>query len=45
MSSIIVLVAAAVYVALYFLYGKPLEKKVVKADDNLQTPAHRLFDG
>lgn len=45
MSSIIVLVAAAVYVALYFLYGKPLEKKVVKADDNLQTPAHRLMDG
>ena len=45
MSSIVVLVGAVVYVALYFLYGKPLEKKVVKANDELKTPAHRLFDG
>lgn len=45
MSSIIVLVGIVVYVALYFLYGKRLESKVVKADDSVQTPANRLFDG
>jgi carbon starvation protein len=45
MSSIIVIVAAVVYVALYFLYGKKLETSVVKANDSIETPASRLFDG
>lgn len=45
MSSIIVIVAAVVYVALYFLYGKRLETSVVKANDAIETPASRLFDG
>jgi hypothetical protein len=45
MSSIIVIVAAVVYVALYFLYGKKLETNVVKANDAIETPASRLFDG
>lgn len=45
MTSIIVIVGIAVYIALYFLYGKKLETNVVKADDNMATPAHRLHDG
>lgn len=45
MSSIIVLAGIVVYVALYFLYGKRLEKNVVKADDSIETPASRLYDG
>ena len=45
MSSIIVVVAVVIYIALYFLYGKRLETSVVKADDSIETPASRLFDG
>lgn len=45
MSSIIVIVGIVVYIALYFLYGKKLETGVVKADDSIQTPASRLYDG
>ncbi len=45
MSSIVVLVGVVVYIALYFLYGKKLERNVVKADDSIQTPANRLYDG
>jgi len=45
MSSIIILVGIVVYIALYFLYGKRLEGNVVKADDSVQTPANRLYDG
>ncbi|MFP4300493.1 MAG: carbon starvation protein A [Spirochaetaceae bacterium] len=45
MTTIITLVGIAVYVALYFTYGRRLETNVVKASNDLQTPAHRLFDG
>ncbi|WP_297066120.1 carbon starvation protein A [Thermococcus sp.] len=44
-SAVIVLIAAAIYVGLYFSYGKALQNKVVKADPNRPTPAHRLYDG
>jgi len=30
---------------MYFTYGKSLQNKVVKADPNRPTPAHRLYDG
>lgn len=45
MTTIIVFVGAALYAVLYFTYGRSLERKVVKADDNIKTPAHRLYDG
>ena len=45
MSSIVVIVGVVVYVALYFVYGRKLETDVVKADNKLETPAKRLFDG
>jgi len=44
-SAVIILVAAAIYVGMYFSYGKALQNKVVKADPNRPTPAHRLYDG
>lgn len=44
MSAIILLIAVAVYVGFYFTYGKRLEKKVVRADPDAETPAHRLKD-
>ncbi|WP_099211407.1 carbon starvation CstA family protein [Thermococcus henrietii] len=44
-SAVIILIAAAIYVGLYFSYGKALQNKVVKADPNRPTPAHRLYDG
>jgi len=45
MTTLIVLVGVAVYVGLYFTYGRKLETGVVKASNENATPAHRLFDG
>ncbi|WP_297534942.1 carbon starvation protein A [Thermococcus sp.] len=44
-SAVIILIAAAIYVGFYFSYGKALQNKVVRADPNRPTPAHRLYDG
>ncbi|WP_297506067.1 carbon starvation protein A [Thermococcus sp.] len=44
-SAVVVLIAAAIYVGMYFTYGKALQNKVVRADPNRPTPAHRLYDG
>ncbi|MGC8788336.1 MAG: carbon starvation CstA family protein [Caldisericum sp.] len=43
-TGIIVLVGAIFYLFFYFTYGKSLEKNVVKADPNKETPAVRLRD-
>ena len=45
MSSIVVVVGIVVYIALYFTYGRKLERDVVKASDANATPASRLYDG
>ena len=45
MTTIIVVVGVAVYVGLYFTYGRRLESKVVKANNDIETPAKRLYDG
>ncbi|QDA31324.1 carbon starvation protein A [Thermococcus indicus] len=44
-SAVIVLLAGVIYLAMYFSYGKSLQSKVVKADPNRPTPAHKLYDG
>ncbi|WP_457750854.1 carbon starvation CstA family protein [Thermococcus sp.] len=44
-SAVIILIAGAIYVALYFSYGKALQNRLVKADPNRPTPAHKLYDG
>jgi carbon starvation protein len=45
MTSLIAVVGVAVYVLLYFTYGRKLERDVVKASNDNPTPAHRLYDG
>ncbi len=45
MTTVIVLVGFVLYAGLYFTYGRKLETEVVKADNSIQTPAHRLSDG
>jgi len=44
-SAVVILIAAAIYVGMYFTYGKALQNKVVRADSNRPTPAHKLYDG
>ena len=44
-SAVVILIAAAIYLGMYFTYGKSLQNKVVKADPNRPTPAHKLYDG
>ncbi|MDV3104358.1 carbon starvation CstA family protein [Thermococcus waiotapuensis] len=44
-SAVVILIAAAIYLGMYFTYGKSLQNKVVRADPNRPTPAHRLYDG
>ena len=45
MTTIIILIGLGLYVALYYTYGKKVERDVVKANDSAETPAKRLFDG
>lgn len=45
MTTLIVAGGLAIYVILYLTYGKKLEREVVKASDENETPATRLFDG
>ncbi|ASJ12743.1 carbon starvation CstA family protein [Thermococcus thioreducens] len=44
-SAVIILIAAAIYLGMYFTYGKSLQNKVVRADSGRPTPAHKLYDG
>ncbi|AEH24201.1 carbon starvation CstA family protein [Pyrococcus yayanosii] len=44
-SAVLILIAAVIYVFFYMTYGKALQNKVVRADPNRPTPAHRLYDG
>jgi len=44
-TTLIVLVGLAIYVLLYFLYGKKLERDVVGATDANEAPSSRLYDG
>ncbi len=45
MTTLIVAGGLAIYVILYLTYGKKLEREIVKASDENETPATRLFDG
>ncbi|TVR34106.1 MAG: carbon starvation protein A [Spirochaetaceae bacterium] len=44
MTAIVAIVGGILYVVLYLTYGRKLEA-TVKADNSIQTPAHRLYDG
>ena len=45
MTTLIIVFGFALYLLLYFTYGKKIEKDVVRASDNNQAPSQRLFDG
>lgn len=45
MTTLIILIGLAVYVVLYFTYGKKLERDVVVATDTNEAPSSRLYDG
>lgn len=45
MSSLVIAIGLLLYLALYFTYGKKIERDVVKASDSTETPAKRLYDG
>lgn len=45
MTTIVTIAGVAVYLILYFTYGKRLETTTVKANDENKTPAHRMYDG
>jgi len=44
-TTLIILIGLAVYVVLYFTYGKKLERDVVVATDTNEAPSSRLYDG
>ena len=45
MTTLIVLLGVGIYLALYFTYGRKVERDVVKASDAQNPPSARLFDG
>ncbi|MCX7981367.1 MAG: carbon starvation protein A [Syntrophales bacterium] len=44
-STLIIVGGFLIYIILYFTYGKKIERDVVRASDDLQTPSQRLYDG
>jgi len=44
-TTVIIIIGFIIYIGLYFTYGKKIERDVIKASDEIQTPAHRLYDG
>jgi len=44
-TSVLVVVGVVLYLLFYHLYGRTLEKGLVKADSEALTPARRLYDG
>ena len=45
MTTLIILVGFALYLLLYFTYGKKIEKDVLKVSDDNQVPSEKLYDG
>jgi carbon starvation protein len=44
-TTVVIVIGFIIYVGLYFTYGKKIERDVVKASDDIKTPAERLYDG
>lgn len=45
MTTLIIVLGFAIYLILYFTYGKKLESDVVMATDVNEAPSKRLYDG
>ncbi len=44
-TTVVIIVGFLIYVGLYFTYGKKIERDVVRASDEIDTPSKRLYDG
>lgn len=45
MTTLIIIIGFLLYLVLYFVYGKKLERDVVMASDDIEAPSKRLYDG
>ncbi|MFP4428987.1 MAG: carbon starvation protein A [Desulfovermiculus sp.] len=45
MTALIIVIGLVIYLLFYFVYGKKLERDVVKASDDSEAPSKRVFDG
>ncbi len=45
MTALIIVIGLVLYLFFYFVYGKKLERDVVKASDDSEAPSKRIFDG
>ncbi|MFP4035360.1 MAG: carbon starvation CstA family protein, partial [Desulfovermiculus sp.] len=45
MTALIIVIGLVIYLLFYFVYGKKLERDVVKASDESEAPSKRIFDG
>jgi len=44
-TTVVIILGFLIYVGLYFTYGKKIERDVVRASDEIDTPSKRLYDG
>jgi len=44
-TTVVIIVGFLIYMGLYFTYGKKIERDVVRASDEIDTPSKRLYDG
>ncbi len=45
MTALIIVIGLVIYLFFYFVYGKKLERDVVKASDDSEAPSKRIYDG
>ena len=45
MTTLIIIIGFLLYLVLYYVYGKKLERDVVMASDDIEAPSKRLYDG
>jgi carbon starvation protein len=45
MTALVIVIGLVIYLFFYFVYGKKLERDVVKASDDSEAPSKRIFDG
>ena len=42
-TTVVIIIALAIYVGVYFLYGKRVARDIVKIDPKRETPAHKIY--
>lgn len=45
MTTLIIIIGFLLYLSLYLIYGRKLERDVVQASDSIEAPSKRLYDG